>query len=60
MRSLLLLAIATATLALPKEGASQTIHSPNHRLALTFGLSPTGEPSYQLSYGSKLLLSRAA
>jgi hypothetical protein len=32
---------------------AQTIHSPNHRLALTFALTPTGEPSYQLSYGSK-------
>ncbi|NML63585.1 glycoside hydrolase family 97 protein [Hymenobacter sp. RP-2-7] len=32
---------------------AQTIHSPNHRLALTFALTPAGEPSYQLSYGSK-------
>ena len=32
---------------------AQTIHSPNHKLALRFALSAAGEPTYQLSYGAK-------
>ncbi|MGI4760846.1 MAG: glycoside hydrolase family 97 N-terminal domain-containing protein, partial [Janthinobacterium lividum] len=35
---------------------AQTIHSPNHKLALTFALSAAGEPTYQLSYGNKPVL----
>jgi len=35
---------------------AQTIRSPNGRLALTFALSPTGEPTYQLRYGPKTVL----
>ena len=32
---------------------AQTIHSPNHKLTFRFTLSAAGEPTYQLSYGAK-------
>jgi glucan 1,4-alpha-glucosidase len=37
----------------PVAASAQTIHSPNHKLALRFALSPAGEPTYQLTYGTK-------
>jgi len=35
---------------------AQTIHSPSHKLALTFALSAAGEPTYQLKFGTKTVL----
>ncbi|RAK69402.1 glycoside hydrolase family 97 protein [Hymenobacter edaphi] len=49
-----LLTLAAALLALP--GLAQRLHSPSHKLALQFGLSPAGEPTYQLSYGNRPVL----
>src|SRR5258707_4781211 len=34
-----------------EQGFSQTIQSPDHRLKLTFSLSPSGELAYQLAFG---------
>ena len=33
--------------------AAQTLHSPNGKLTLRFALTPAGEPTYQLRYGTK-------
>ncbi|OON65664.1 glycoside hydrolase family 97 protein [Hymenobacter sp. CRA2] len=41
-------------LALP--AWSQSLHSPANKLALRFSLSPAGEPTYQLSFGSRTVL----
>ncbi|MCC3158497.1 glycoside hydrolase family 97 protein [Hymenobacter sp. 15J16-1T3B] len=49
-----LLTLAAALLALPT--LAQRLHSPSHKLALQFGLSPAGEPTYQLSYGARAVL----
>ncbi|WP_210522123.1 glycoside hydrolase family 97 protein [Hymenobacter terricola] len=35
---------------------AQTIYSPSRKLALTFGLSPAGEPTYKLTFGPKIVL----
>src|SRR5689334_20615953 len=36
-----------------EQGFSQTIQSPDHRLKLSFSLSASGEPVYQLSFSKK-------
>lgn len=35
---------------------AQTIHSPNGNLSLTFALTGSGEPTYSLSFGNKVVL----
>ncbi|SMB92302.1 alpha-glucosidase [Hymenobacter roseosalivarius DSM 11622] len=35
---------------------AQTIHSPSRKLALTFQLSPAGEPTYELKYGARTVV----
>ncbi|GAA4018464.1 glycoside hydrolase family 97 protein [Hymenobacter fastidiosus] len=48
-KAFLLLLAAFAALTAP----AQTLHSPAHKLTLSFRLSPAGEPTYQLQYGAK-------
>jgi hypothetical protein len=48
------LLLATALLSVP--ALAQTIHSPGNKLTLNFRLSPTGEPTYQLRYGAKVVV----
>jgi len=38
---------------LAEQSFSQTIQSPDRKLALSFGLSATGEPTYQLTFNKK-------
>ncbi|GAA4380628.1 glycoside hydrolase family 97 protein [Hymenobacter koreensis] len=45
-----------ATLLASLPTLSQRLHSPTNKLALSFQLGPTGEPTYQLSFGSKTVL----
>lgn len=55
MKRALLVLVAAATLAVaPAYG--QTIHSPGRKLTLSFALSPAGEPTYQLRFGSKTVV----
>ncbi|SNR70528.1 Glycosyl-hydrolase 97 C-terminal, oligomerisation [Hymenobacter mucosus] len=35
---------------------AQTIHSPGNKLTLSFQLSPSGEPTYQLHFGAKTVV----
>ncbi|WP_303311881.1 glycoside hydrolase family 97 protein [Hymenobacter sp. BT730] len=35
---------------------AQTVHSPSNKLTLNFRLSPSGEPTYQLQFGTKPVL----
>ncbi|QJX47592.1 glycoside hydrolase family 97 protein [Hymenobacter taeanensis] len=35
---------------------AQTVHSPNNKLTLSFQLSPSGEPTYQLRFGARPVL----
>ena len=50
----LLLLVGAALVSSP--ASAQTIHSPSNKLALRFSLSSAGEPTYQLTYGSKPVL----
>ncbi|WP_133273500.1 glycoside hydrolase family 97 protein [Hymenobacter radiodurans] len=45
------LLLLTACLSIP--ALAQTLHSPANKLTLNFQLSPTGEPTYQLRFGTK-------
>jgi hypothetical protein len=50
------LTTALALCALGQEAGAQTIHSPGGQLALRFALTPAGEPTYELSYGPKTVV----
>ncbi|WP_045687443.1 glycoside hydrolase family 97 protein [Hymenobacter sp. AT01-02] len=48
------LLLVSAGLSVP--ALAQTIHSPGNKLTLSFQLSPSGEPTYQLHFGAKTVV----